>query len=58
MSAKRVFVIVLDSVGIGELPDAVDFGDVGSNTLRSCYETGKLHVPNMEKLGLFHIVGK
>ena len=57
MSAKRVFVIVLDSVGIGELPDAVDFGDVGSNTLRSCYETGKLHVPNMEKLGLFHIVG-
>ncbi len=57
MSAKRVFVIVLDSVGIGELPDAVDFGDVGSNTLRSCFETGNLHVPNMEKLGLFHIVG-
>ena len=57
MSAKRVFVIVLDSVGIGELPDAADFGDVGSNTLRGCYETGKLNVPNMEKLGLFHICG-
>lgn len=57
MSTKRVFVIVLDSVGIGELPDAADFGDVGSNTLRGCYETGKLHVPNMEKLGLFHICG-
>lgn len=54
---KRVFLIVLDSVGIGELPDAADFGDAGSNTLRSCYKSGKLNVPNMQKLGLFNIDG-
>lgn len=54
---KRVFLIVLDSVGIGELPDAADFGDVGSNTLKACYDTGKLCVPNMERLGLFAIPG-
>jgi len=54
---KRVFLIVLDSVGIGELPDAADFQDVGSNTLKACYDTGKLHIPNMERLGLFAIPG-
>ena len=57
MKTKRVFLIVLDSVGIGELPDAADYKDVGSNTLKVCYETGNLKVPNMEKLGLFHICG-
>lgn len=36
MRAKRVFLIVLDSVGIGEMPDAARFGDAGSNTLLSC----------------------
>ncbi len=55
--AKRVFLIVLDSVGIGALPDAADYGDAGSNTLRACYDTGKLSLPNLEKLGLFHIDG-
>ncbi len=55
--AKRVFLIVLDSFGIGEMPDAADFGDSGANTLRSCYETGKLFVPNMHRLGLFNIDG-
>ncbi|MGN0649697.1 MAG: phosphopentomutase [Oscillospiraceae bacterium] len=55
--AKRVFLIVLDSFGVGELPDAAEFGDVGSNTLRSCYNTGKLNVPNMQSLGLFNIDG-
>lgn len=54
---KRIFLIVLDSVGIGELPDAADFGDEGSNTLRSCYESGILNVPNMQRLGLFNIDG-
>ncbi len=57
MKIKRVFLIVLDSVGIGELPDAVDFGDKGSNTLKSCYDSGNLCVPNMCKLGLFNIDG-
>ena len=55
--AKRVFLIVLDSVGIGEAPDAADYGDEGSNTVNVCFDTGKLNVPNMRKLGLFNIDG-
>lgn len=55
--AKRVFLIVLDSFGVGELPDAADFGDKGANTLRSCFNTGKLNIPNMAKMGLFNIDG-
>lgn len=54
---KRVFIIVLDSVGIGEMPDAANYGDAGSHTLKACYDTGKLHVPNLQKLGLFNIEG-
>lgn len=54
---KRVFLIVLDSFGIGSLPDAEQYGDAGSNTLATCFKTGKLRVPNMQKLGLFQIDG-
>ena len=54
---KRVFLIVLDSFGIGEMPDAANYGDEGSNTLKHCFETGKLVVPNMRRLGLFNIEG-
>lgn len=54
---KRVFLIVLDSFGVGYLPDAKDFGDEGANTIRSCYNTGHLSVPNMQSLGLFNIDG-
>lgn len=54
---KRVFWIVLDSFGVGEMPDAADFGDSGANTLRSCFNMGNLNVPNMQKLGLFNIDG-
>ena len=54
---KRVFLIILDGLGIGELPDAADYGDVGSNTLRTCFETGLLQLPHMESLGLFNIDG-
>lgn len=57
MKIKRVFWIVLDSFGIGELPDAKDFGDEGSNTLAACAATGELHIPNMIKLGLGNIEG-
>lgn len=53
----RVFLIVLDSVGIGELPDADKYGDVGSNTLKACFDSGKLDIPNMQKLGMFNIDG-
>jgi phosphopentomutase len=49
----RVFLIVLDGVGIGALPDAADYGDQGSNTLRHVAEhVGGLRVPTLERLGL------
>mgnify|MGYP000043127455 CR=1 FL=1 len=54
---KRIFWIVLDSAGIGEAPDADKFGDIGSNTWKSCYDSGKLHIPNMEKIGIYQIDG-
>lgn len=54
---KRVFLIVLDSFGVGEMPDAADFGDKGANTLRSCFNTGRMNIPNMARIGLFNIDG-
>ena len=53
----RVFLIVLDSFGVGNAPDAAAFGDEGSNTFKACYNSGKLNIPNMKKLGLFNIDG-
>ncbi|MCB0047489.1 MAG: phosphopentomutase [Caldilineaceae bacterium] len=56
MPIKRVIVTVLDSVGIGETPDAASFGDVGSNTLGNIGRvTGGLHLANLEKMGLANI---
>ena len=53
---KKVHVIVMDSVGIGEAPDADKFGDAGSNTLGHIAEKmNGLNMPNMEKLGLSNI---
>ena len=49
---KRVFLFVLDSCGIGAMPDAASFGDGDVNTLRSCASTGKLNIPNMLAAGL------
>lgn len=54
---KRVFLTVLDSVGIGEMPDAADYGDAGSNTLAAAASSEFFSMPNMEKLGLFQIDG-
>ena len=54
---KRVFLIVLDSFGIGAMEDSPKFGDVGVNTLASCAASGKLHIPNMVKFGLGNIAG-
>ena len=54
---NRIFLIVLDSFGIGAMPDAVSFGDVDVNTLRSCATCDKLHVPNMIAAGLGNIDG-
>ena len=54
---KRVFLIVLDSFGIGALPDAEKFGDKGVNTLASCATSGQLHIPNLIAAGLGNIDG-
>ena len=53
---RRLFLIVLDSVGIGEAPDAAQFGDEGSNTVRAAVEAGA-DLPNLRRLGLFNIDG-
>lgn len=55
---KRAIWIILDSVGIGAMPDAEKFGDVGADTLGHVNaHRGRLNVPNLEKLGLFSIDG-
>ncbi|HEX3047865.1 MAG TPA: phosphopentomutase [Bacillota bacterium] len=53
MKTKRIFLMVLDSVGVGELPDAATYGDQGSNTVANIAKVlGGLHLPNMEAAGL------
>lgn len=54
---KRVFLIVLDSLGAGEAPDATDFGDVGAHTLKSLYKTGSLKIDTLNSLGLSSVDG-
>ena len=54
---KRVFLIVLDSFGIGAMPDSASYGDVGVNTLASISKSDKFQINNLKKLGLFNIDG-
>ena len=54
---KRVFLIVLDSFGIGAEPDAAAFGDAGTNTLGAIANHPNFNCPNLRKLGLFNIDG-
>lgn len=54
---KRIFLIVLDSFGIGEMEDAEKFGDKGTNTIGSVSSSTYFHVPNLQKLGIFNIEG-
>ncbi|MBE6924770.1 MAG: phosphopentomutase [Ruminococcaceae bacterium] len=54
---KRIFLIVLDSFGIGAMPDSERFGDVGVNTLRSCTKSEYLNIPNLINAGLGNIDG-
>ena len=54
---KRIFLIVLDSFGIGQMPDAAAFGDVEVNTLAACASSRELHIPNMIAAGLGSIDG-
>lgn len=54
---KRVFLIVLDSVGVGSLPDAAAYGDEGSNTLGHIIDQQKPHLPNLAHMGLGRLEG-
>ena len=55
--SKRVFLIVLDSFGIGEMFDAEKFGDAGCNTLATIVKSDKFNTPTLHKMGLFNIDG-
>lgn len=53
---KRIFTIVIDSLGVGALPDAVDYGDSGTDTLGHISESvERFHIPNLQKLGLANL---
>ncbi len=54
---KRIFLIVLDSFGIGAMPDSEAFGDVNVNTLAACATSPELNIPNMVAAGLGNIDG-
>lgn len=54
---RRVFLIVLDSVGIGEMPDAKAYGDEGSHTVYAASKDDAFYMPNMKKLGFFNLDG-
>ena len=56
MKYKRIFLIILDSVGVGESSDAVNFGDVGANTLRHVNDECDLFVPNLKKIGFMNTI--
>ncbi len=55
--AKRAFIIVCDSFGIGDAPDAAAFGDAGTNTLKSIVNSPKYYTPLMKNMGFFNIDG-
>ncbi len=54
---KRVFLIVLDSFGVGNAPDAAEFGDLGANTIKTVSASPEFRIKNMKRLGLFNIDG-
>ena len=56
MKFKRIFLIVLDSLGVGQAIDAKKFNDEGANTLGHILEYNKLDYPNLEKMGFLNLV--
>ena len=52
---KRVVLVVLDSLGIGEMPDAAAWGDAGADTLGNILKSRKVQLPNLQRLGLGNI---
>ena len=57
MGNRRVILIVMDSFGCGNAPDAKDFGDEGTNTLKACYGSSYFKAENLASLGLFNLDG-
>ena len=56
MSYKRIFVIVIDSLGVGQMPDGPKFGDIGVNTLGHISEAVEtFRIPNLQKMGLANL---
>ena len=51
MKYKRIFLMILDSIGVGESSDAVNFGDIGANTLKHVNDECDLFIPNLKKIG-------
>ena len=58
MKFKRIFLVVLDSLGCGEAIDSVKWNDIGANTLGHIIEKYPIDYPNLEKMGLLNLVGK
>ena len=56
MKFKRVFLVVLDSLGVGEAIDASNYGDEGANTLKHINEANELFIPNLKKLGFLNTI--
>ena len=56
MNFKRVFILILDSLGVGEAPDAVKYGDSGANTLGHIMDNYNLFIPNLKKLGFLNTI--
>ena len=56
MKFKRIFLIVLDSLGVGEAIDANKFNDVGANTLGNILKYNPIEYPNLEKMGFLNLV--
>ena len=54
---RRIFLIVLDSFGVGESIDASLYNDTGSNTLRAITKSSMYHVENLKNMGLYNIDG-
>ena len=56
MKYKRIFLMILDSLGVGEASDAKDYGDIGANTLKNVNDAYSLFIPNLEKLGVLNTI--
>lgn len=56
MNFKRIFVLILDSLGVGEAPDANNYNDSGANTLKHIMENYDLFIPNLKKLGFLNTI--